>query len=67
MARRNHVIAGVLAGLASLDGAAGRPGLAKFHFPKPKLHRLRDRSIWRRISDRATGLRWRLRAFSGRL
>jgi hypothetical protein len=67
MVRRNHVIAGVLAGFASLDGATGRPGLAKFHFPKPKLHRLRDRSLWRRISDRATGLGWRLRAFSGRL
>jgi hypothetical protein len=67
MARRNHVVGGVLAGFASLDGATESSGLAKFHFPKPKLHRLRDRSLWRRISDRATGLRWRLRAFSGRL
>ncbi|HEX6119495.1 MAG TPA: hypothetical protein VFZ03_08575 [Dongiaceae bacterium] len=67
MVRRNHVIGGVLAGFASLDGGTECSGLAKFHFPKPKLHRLRDRPLWRRISDRATGLGWRLRAFSGRL
>jgi len=59
--RRNHVINGVISGFASLDGGASRAGLAKFHFPKPRLHRLRDRSVWRRISDRITGLRWRLR------
>jgi len=67
MVRRNHVIGGVLSGFASLDGDTKCSGLAKFHFPKPKLHRLRDRSAWRRISDRAIGLRWRLQALTGRL
>ena len=67
MARRNHVIDGVLSGFASLDGETKRAGLAKFHFPKPKLHRLRDRSTWRRLADRVTGLRWRVRARLGKL
>lgn len=67
MVRRNHVIEGVLAGFSSLDGPCERAGLAKFHFPKPKLHRLRDRSTWRRLTDRATGLRWRALALVGRL
>ena len=59
--RRNHVVKGVISGFASLDGGVSRVGLAKFHFPKPRLHRLRDRSVWRRISDRVTGIGWRLR------
>jgi hypothetical protein len=67
MVRRNHVISGILAGFASLDGATGGRGMAKFHFPKPKLHRLRDRPAWRRIADRAIALRWRLQALSGGL
>ncbi len=59
-ARRRIVLAGILQGFADLDPPHHGRGLAKFHFPQPKLHRLRDRSMWRRLGDIATGLRWRL-------
>jgi len=61
-ARREVVIKGVLQGFSDLDPPHSVGGVAKFHFPKPKLHRLRARSAWRRIGDVATGVRWRLRS-----
>lgn len=61
-ARREAVIKGVLAGFADLNPPHPGRGLAKFHFPHPKLHRLRDRPAWRRLSDRMEGIRWRLGA-----
>jgi hypothetical protein len=61
-ARRKLVIEAVLAGLADLNPPHPTRGLAKFHFPHPKLHRLRDRSWWRRLRDRMEGVRWQLEA-----
>lgn len=58
--RREAVLDGVLQGFAELDPPHAGRGLAKFHFPYPKLHRLRARSMWRRIGDAMTGMRWRL-------
>lgn len=58
--RRRAVLEGVLQGFAELDPPHAGRGLAKFHFPQPKLHRLRGRPMWRRIQDVATGVRWRL-------
>lgn len=61
-ARRKLVIEAALAGFADLNAGCPARGLAKFHYPHPKLHRLRDRALWRRLNDRLEGLRWRLQA-----
>lgn len=61
-ARRKLVIEAVLAGLADLNPPHPTRGLAKFHFPHPKLHRLRDRPSWRRLRDRIEAVRWQLEA-----
>lgn len=60
--RRKMVIEGILRGFADLNPPHDGSGVAKFHFPQPKLHRLRDRSTWRRLRDKAVGMLWRLRA-----
>ena len=58
--RRHHSVEGVVAGFRSLDPGISHQGLVKFRTPKPKLHRLRARSIGRRLRDIATGIQWRL-------
>jgi hypothetical protein len=58
--RRHHAVEGVVAGFRSFDQPIATAGLVKFRTPKPKLHRLRGRSARRRLSDLATGVKWRL-------
>lgn len=60
--RRIHVLEGLVAGFASLDPPRVGGGLVKFKSPKPKLHRLRARSLRRRLNDVISGLRWRFKA-----
>src|SRR5919108_466621 len=57
--RRLHVVERTLAGFKAMDGGTTRSGLTRFRTPKPKIHRLRNRSLWRRASDLATLARWR--------
>lgn len=59
--RRHHAVEGVVAGFRSFDQPIAAAGLVRFRTPKPKLHRLRARSIRRRLKDLLTGLKWRLR------
>jgi hypothetical protein len=59
MARRKIVIEGIVDGFRHLDPPHDRRGLARFRTPKPKLHRLRDRSLRRRVVDWMTYCRWR--------
>jgi hypothetical protein len=63
--RRHHAVEGVVAGFRSFDQPIAASGLVKFRTPKPKLHRLRARSIGRRAGDLVTGLKWRLRGRFG--
>jgi hypothetical protein len=65
--RRLHAVEGALEGFRSIDGGSRRAGLVKFKTPKPKLHRLRDRSIWRRVRDTADLAGWRIDALLRRL
>lgn len=65
--RRLHVLEGVVKGFGELDPPGVRRGLVRFKSPKPKLHRLRDRSLRRRLSDVAAGCKWRALALLGRL
>lgn len=64
--RRLHVIEQTLLGFKAMDGGATHTGLTRFRTPKPKLHRLRNRSIWRRAGDLATLVRWRANALLNR-
>jgi hypothetical protein len=59
MARRKIVVEGIVAGFRSLDPSNTGSGLARFRSPKPKLTRLRDRSLRRRIMDWVTFCRWK--------
>jgi hypothetical protein len=65
--RRTHVLNGVIKGFGELDPPSVGRGLVKFKSPKPKLHRLRNRSIGRRARDIASGCKWRLLAMLGQL
>jgi hypothetical protein len=58
--RRHHAVEGVVAGFRSFDQPIAAGGLVRFRMPKPKLHRLRERSVRRRLNDLLTGLKWRL-------
>ena len=58
--RRHHAVEGVIAGFRSFDQPIAESGLVTFRTPKPKLHRLRGRSLRRRMGDRAAGVTWRL-------
>jgi hypothetical protein len=57
----------VVQGFAALDPPDVIRGLVRFKSPKPKLHRLRDRSTRRGLGDLAAGCQWRLLALFGRL
>jgi hypothetical protein len=65
--RRLHAVEGVVDGFRVLDGAQTSKGLIRFRTPKPKLHRLRNRSVWRRGRDMAAACKWRTLALLGRL
>lgn len=65
--RRLHVVERLLEGFKVLDAGATRTGLTRFRTPRPKLHRLRNRSIWRRARDVAALFRWRANALLDRL
>jgi hypothetical protein len=60
MIRRKIVIEGLVAGFADLDAGSHGAGIVRFRTPKPKLHRLRERSWSRRFKDRLAGIRWRI-------
>lgn len=59
MIRRRIVIEGVLDGFRRLDAPNTVRGVVRFKSPKPKLHRLRERSLRRRIGDWLACLHWR--------
>jgi len=59
--RRHHSVEGVVAGFRTFDQPIASPGLVRFRTPKPKLHRLRARSVRRRIGDLLTEMKWRVR------
>ena len=59
--RRHHSVDGVVAGFRTFDQPIATTGLVTFRTPKPKLHRLRARSLGRRVNDVVTGVKWRLR------
>jgi hypothetical protein len=59
MFRRKIVVEGIVAGFRHLDPPYIGRGLARFRTPKPKLHRLRDRSFRRRVMDWMTYCRWK--------
>lgn len=65
--RRAHVLEGLIQGFGDLDPRGVGRGLARFKTPKPKLHRLRERSIRRRAGDILAGCKWRALALLGRL
>jgi len=65
--RRIHVLNGVVRGFGHLDPPGVARGLVRFKTPKPKLHRLRDRSLGRRLRDISAGCKWRTLALLGRL
>ncbi|HEY3149601.1 MAG TPA: hypothetical protein VGJ75_24770 [Dongiaceae bacterium] len=65
--RRGHVLDGVVKGFGDLDPPGVARGLVRFKSPKPKLHRLRDRSLGRRLGDLSAGCKWRALALLGRL
>jgi len=62
MIRRKIVIDGLMAGFRDLDAGSHDRGVVRFRTPKPKLHRLRNRSWSRRAKDWVARWRWR---FSG--
>lgn len=64
--RRLHVVERTLAGFKAMDGGTTRRGVIRFRTPKPKLHRLRNRSVWRRARDLAALARWRVNALLNR-
>jgi hypothetical protein len=59
MHRRKIVVEGIIAGFRGLDPPNAGRGLARFRTPKPKLRRLRDRSLRRRVMDWVTFCRWK--------
>ncbi|MBA4096883.1 MAG: hypothetical protein C0484_08970 [Rhodospirillum sp.] len=59
MFRRKIVVEGIIDGFRGLDPPNARHGLARFRTPQPKLHRLRSRSLGRRLMDWMTFWRWR--------
>jgi hypothetical protein len=59
--RRHHAVEGVVAGFRSFDQPVTVSGVVSFRTPKPKLHRLRARSLRRRLGDLMTYVRWHLR------
>jgi hypothetical protein len=59
--RRHHSVEGVVAGFRSFDQLVAASGVVKFRTPKPKLHRLRARSLRRRLGDVITWAKWYLR------
>lgn len=64
--RRLHAVERTLAGFKAMDGGTTRLGVVRFRTPKPKLHRLRNRSIGRRARDLAALARWRMNALLNR-
>ncbi|HEY1383809.1 MAG TPA: hypothetical protein VGF43_09345 [Dongiaceae bacterium] len=60
--RRHFAVEGVVEGFRSFDHPVAVSGLVRFRTPKPKLHRLRGRSMRRRAGDLMTALKWRLQA-----
>jgi len=60
--RRHFAVEGVVEGFRSFDHPVTASGLVRFRTPKPKLHRLRGRSLRRRAGDLVTGLKWRWQA-----
>lgn len=65
--RRLHAVQGVFSGFQGLNSAETARGLIKFRTPKPKLHRLRNRSIGRRGKDMLQLCKWRTLSWLGRL
>ena len=59
MFRRKIVIEGIVDGFRHLDPPNARRGLARFRTPKPKLQRLRSRSLRRQVMDWMTYCRWK--------
>ena len=59
--RRHHAVEGVVAGFRSFDQPVAASGTVRFRTPKPKLHRLRGRSLRRRLGDWVTCTEWYLR------
>ena len=59
MLRRKIVVEGIVAGFRNLDPPNAGRGLARFRTPKPKLRRLRDRSLRRQLKDWMTFCRWK--------
>jgi hypothetical protein len=59
MLRRKIVVESIIAGFRHLDPPNARRGLARFRTPKPKLQRLRTRSLRRRLMDWMTYCRWK--------
>lgn len=59
MIRRKMVIEGLVAGFYDLDAGQHGGGVVRFRTPKPKLHRLRNRSLSRRVKDWLACWRWR--------
>jgi hypothetical protein len=60
MVRRKIVVEGILDGFGRLDARTTVSGVVRFKSPKPRLHRLRARSLRRRVEDWLSFLRWRL-------
>jgi hypothetical protein len=58
MIRRRIVVEGLMAGFRDLDAGRHDVGVVRFRTPKPKLHRLRNRALSRRIKDVLALLRW---------
>ncbi len=67
MIRRKIVIEGLVAGFTDLDAGSHGAGVVRFRTPKPKLHRLRERSWSRRFKDQLAAIRWRIDSFQPRL
>jgi hypothetical protein len=59
MFRRKIVVEGIIAGFRQLDPPNARCGLVRFRTPKPKLQRLRGRSLRRQLMDWMTFCRWK--------
>ncbi|HEY1385609.1 MAG TPA: hypothetical protein VGF43_18430 [Dongiaceae bacterium] len=66
MIRRKLTIEGLVAGFRDLDAGRHGSGVVRFKTPKPKLHRLRNRSWSRRIKDRIAYARWWLESLGPR-
>jgi len=65
--RRVHAVQGIFSGFQDLDEAETASGLTRFRTPKPKLHRLRNRSLGRRGRDILQLCKWRTLSWLGRL